>query len=958
MQVSASQLLPFIVLMPLVGAFVNGIFGHRFSRRTVHTIGVGSVAISLLLALRAFYALAEVKGITPLEPALAQTVYTWAATGMFHFDVAFALDSLSAIMLLIVTGVGLLIHIYSTGYMSDEPSIHRYFAYLNLFMFSMLCLILGKNLLMLFVGWEGVGVCSYLLIGFWFTDDQKAQAGQKAFIVNRIGDFGFIIGMALLVYHAHGTSDFDSLRWHFENTPHGPFHDQDTLTVACLLLFIGACGKSAQIPLYVWLPDAMAGPTPVSALIHAATMVTAGVYMIARLSFMFTLSPIAMGVIASVGACTALAAALMALTQRDIKGVLAYSTVSQLGYMILAVGVGAYAAGVFHLMTHAFFKALLFLAAGSVIHGLGGQQDIFKMGGLKAKMPITRMTFLLATCAIAGIPLFSGSYSKGEILKGVKSLNQLHQVPDRLRAAYSDGENVYIGGQAGVVLGTSGESWDKWRLPRTGSPDARGAQQIPPAVRAITVGSDGTVWAATEFATIYQKSGSTWVRHWQAAEQHRHKHLNAATAVGDAVWFVGDAGLIVRCAEDKCAQHNGGTAAPLYAVAGTSDTAVYAGGSQNAFIKWNGTAWAPEKLVTTATVNTLTAVDGTIWGGTGGGPDEEPSLFKLGAHGFEKVKLEAAGVLALRGITAVGSGGGPVTVAATVSLADGKPPQPAIFTQLSEAEAKEQNRAWDLTTGEPGTIIRSLGLVGGTIYAAGDGKNLLTRRGSALVAQHSVPHKPWYHQLLWIIGVLVGGLTAFYMFRLYFLTFEGETRCDTETWGHAHESPPSMTVPLVILAILSVGGGWFAAELAEWLAPTFRIANTRLAPAVGPVPMLWMAKVTLVLGIGLAAVWYLKGSKTPANLARAMPGVYRTLKNKFYVDEAYALVVIGPYRLLARFFHKVVDVVLIDGALVNGAARIVASFGRVFRALQSGDVQQYAVAIVVGLAILIGVMGI
>ena len=346
-------------------------------------------------------------GYVPLQ----EVVFTWATIGREPFEIAFHFDRLTAVMVLIVTGVGSLIHVYSTGYMHDDESYARYFAYLNLFLFFMLMLVLGRSLLVLFVGWEGVGLASYLLIGFWFEDPEKAAAGKKAFIVNRIGDAGFLLGMFLL-YTAVGTLDMDRINAAFLATPAPAV----SATLVGILLFIGATGKSAQIPLYVWLPDAMAGPTPVSALIHAATMVTAGVYMCARLWGIFANAAGASELIAWIGVLTAFVAATIALVQTDIKKVLAYSTVSQLGFMFVAIGVGAYGVAVFHLYTHAFFKACLFLGAGSVIHALSGEQDIRKMGGLRGRIPVTFWTFAIATAAIAGLPPLSGFFSKDEIL--------------------------------------------------------------------------------------------------------------------------------------------------------------------------------------------------------------------------------------------------------------------------------------------------------------------------------------------------------------------------------------------------------------------------------------------------------------------------------------------------------------------------------------------------------------
>jgi NADH-quinone oxidoreductase subunit L len=338
----------------------------------------------------------------------------WIRSGSFTVDFAFYLDQLSLVMLLVVTGVGFLIHIYSAGYMWDDPSYYRFFSYLNLFMFFMLTLVLANNYLMMFIGWEGVGLASYLLIGFWFTKDSAASAGKKAFIVNRIGDFGFLIALFLLIKH-FGSLNFDQV---FQSV--APLGVEKAgaglLTAIGILLMVGACGKSAQIPLYIWLPDAMEGPTPVSALIHAATMVTAGVYMVSRSHMIFERAPIALTVVAIIGTLTAFFAATIGVAQTDIKKVLAYSTISQLGYMFMACGVGAFSAGIFHLMTHAFFKGLLFLAAGSVIHAVGGEQDMRKMGGLKSYIPWTFLTMGIATLAIAGIPPLAGFWSKDEIL--------------------------------------------------------------------------------------------------------------------------------------------------------------------------------------------------------------------------------------------------------------------------------------------------------------------------------------------------------------------------------------------------------------------------------------------------------------------------------------------------------------------------------------------------------------
>jgi NADH-quinone oxidoreductase subunit L len=397
-----------IPLLPLAGAAINGFFGRRSSKKAITTVALFFCGAAFAMAL--FMAAKFSSASAPYYYDLAH----WIRSGNFQVDFSFYLDQLSLVMLLVVTGVGFLIHIYSVGYMWDDDGYYRFMCYLNLFMFFMLTLVLAKNYLVMFIGWEGVGLASYLLIGFWFIKDSAAAAGKKAFIVNRIGDFGFLIALFLMIQH-FGSLDFTRV---FSAVQPLPVENGSggLLTAIGLLLMVGAAGKSAQIPLYIWLPDAMEGPTPVSALIHAATMVTAGVYMVARSHIIFELAPSAMMVVAIIGTLTALFAATIGIAQTDIKKVLAYSTVSQLGYMFMACGVGAFSAGVFHLMTHAFFKGLLFLAAGSVIHGVAGEQDMRKMGGLRYYMPWTFMTMTIATFAIAGFPPLAGFFSKDEIL--------------------------------------------------------------------------------------------------------------------------------------------------------------------------------------------------------------------------------------------------------------------------------------------------------------------------------------------------------------------------------------------------------------------------------------------------------------------------------------------------------------------------------------------------------------
>ncbi len=409
------KLVCLIPLFPLIGFVIIGLFGKNLSKGLVSIIGCGSVLSAFAIALGIFLEL-----IGQAEKSVTINLFSWITAGQLSIPFSFLIDPLSSLFLLIITGVGFLIHVYSSGYMSHDEGFSRFFAYLNLFIFFMLLLVLGSNYLIMFVGWEGVGLCSYLLIGFWFKNTAYNNAAKKAFVMNRIGDLGFLLGI-ILIFVTFGSITYHDVFEQAKNMASG----NPVLTSITLLLFIGAMGKSAQLPLYTWLPDAMAGPTPVSALIHAATMVTAGIYMIARSNILYTLSPFTMEVVAIIGVCTALFAATIGLAQNDIKKVLAYSTVSQLGYMFLGLGIGAYTGAVFHVMTHAFFKALLFLGAGSVIHAMSGEQDIRSMGGLKKHLPITHITFLLGTLAIVGFPGFSGFFSKDEILAHAWEHNKL-----------------------------------------------------------------------------------------------------------------------------------------------------------------------------------------------------------------------------------------------------------------------------------------------------------------------------------------------------------------------------------------------------------------------------------------------------------------------------------------------------------------------------------------------------
>ena len=457
-------MLAWIPLLPLLGALVNLTVGRRFSKTTIHTIAIAAVAgscgLSMWLVFGELFKLYKAgAGGTGIE----QVIYTWIEVGSLKIEMAFHLDTLSAVMILIITFVGALIHIYSTGYMAKDPRYAAFFGYLNLFTGAMLILVLGSSLPVMFIGWEGVGLCSFLLIGFWYENESYATAGRKAFVVNRIGDFCFLLGMFLL-YWATKTLDFGQLKSASVGSAYvQPFWGGERLAAAAgILLFIGACGKSAQLPLFVWLPDAMAGPTPVSALIHAATMVTAGVYMVCRLSFLYSASSTALIVVATVGLLTALAAAFMAFAQTDLKKVLAYSTVSQLGFMFVAAGTGNWTAAIFHLGTHAFFKACLFLGAGSVMHGMehGGSTtpgDIMTMGGLRKHMPITHITFAVSCLAIAGIVPFAGFFSKDEILGGAFSI-----VGQATPPGWPSWYGYFLWG--GLLVAALGTAFYMWRL--------------------------------------------------------------------------------------------------------------------------------------------------------------------------------------------------------------------------------------------------------------------------------------------------------------------------------------------------------------------------------------------------------------------------------------------------------------------------------------------------------------
>jgi NADH-quinone oxidoreductase subunit L len=633
------NLVTLIPLFPLLGFLLIGLTNKRLPNKVVGLIASGSVSLSFISGLVSF---SNLLGMAPESRLINPHLFDWIEVGAFKSSVSFAFDPLSAVMVLVVSGVGLLIHIYSIGYMSHDKGFARYFAYLNLFTFSMLVLVLADNLLLMFVGWEGVGLCSYLLIGFWFHKKSATNAGKKAFIVNRIGDFGFLRGVMLIFWNM-GTLNIREIAIQAPQLSH---LGSGLITAIALLLFVGATGKSAQIPLYVWLPDAMEGPTPVSALIHAATMVTAGVYMVARLSAVYVLSPTALTVVAIVGGLTALYAATIGLAQNDIKRVLAYSTISQLGYMFLACGVAAFSAGIFHLMTHAFFKALLFMSAGSVIHALSGEQDMRNMGGLKKYLPHTFRVLLVGTLAISGVPLLAGFFSKDDIL-------------------------------------------------------------------------------------------------WQAFSS------------------------------------------------------------------------------------------------------------------------------------------------------------------------------------------------------------------------------PYGNPVFWLMGILAAILTAFYMFRLLYLTFYGKTNFNSEALNHVHESPSVMTTPLYILALLSIvggyiglphilgGGAWFEKFLKPVIAKPEHIEAIVEHSVSSEYLLMLLSIVAAAIGITTAYLFYIKNPERPKRFALKLSGAYQLILHKYYIDEVYDYLVVKPLYITSLIFWKIFDVSVIDGS-INGTARFFGSLSQRLRVFQTGYVRNYALVLLIGVVALLG----
>lgn len=511
------QLIWLVPLLPLLGFVINGLGRNSLSKGLIGVIGSGVIFASFIISVIIFFSL---QGDT--QKSHEVFLFDWISAGTLHIPLSFLVDPLSSIMLLIITGIGFLIHLYSTSYMHDDEGFGKFFSYLNLFIFFMLLLVLGSNYIVMFIGWEGVGLCSYLLIGFWYTNSAYASAAKKAFVMNRIGDLGFLLGV-FLMFNFFGSVEFSKI---FPQAI-GISKDNNTIVLITILLFIGACGKSAQLPLFTWLPDAMAGPTPVSALIHAATMVTAGIYMIARSSVLFDLAPFTQNIIAIVGAATALIAAIIALTQTDIKKVLAYSTVSQLGYMFLGLGVGAYTGSFFHVITHAFFKALLFLGAGSVIHAMHHEQDMRHMGGLRKKLPITFFTMMIGTIAIAGLPPFSGFFSKDEILANAFEHNKVLWAVGVFTAfltAFYMFRMMFLT-FSGKYRGTHHEESHVHESPK--------AMTIPLIILAILAAIGGAINAPEILG------GHDWLAHWLAPVVAQHElgldHITEYTLMGISV---------------------------------------------------------------------------------------------------------------------------------------------------------------------------------------------------------------------------------------------------------------------------------------------------------------------------------------------------------------------------------------------------------------------------------------
>ncbi len=949
MTVHATSLLPAIIALPLVAAVAIGLFGRRLSRNVVHAMSIGVMSVAFTLSLRAFYAMAQVAESNADNPQIVFNAWTWAVSGIFQFDIAFCLDPMSAVLLLVVTGVGLLVHIFSTGYMRAESAYARYFFNLQLFVFAMLVLILGKSLFILFLGWQGISAASYLLVGDWFAEERSAQASQKSFIISRIGDAAFLVGLILILFHAGGTTDFNALKWTFISGEYGPFHDPYTLTAACILLFAGVCSKSAQLPFHVWLPDAMHGPTPAVALTYAAMTMVAVVYVIARLSFMYTMSPVAMGVVATIGAFTGLFAAVLALVQRDIKTALAYITMSQLGFALLAVGVGAYGAGIFYSITHAFFQVVLILAAGSVVRAMQHEQDVFRMGGLKAKMPITRATFLVACCAIAGFPFLSGYYSKGEVLWEVYSRGQALSLPENAHASYADVDGMLLGGRHGVVLSTAGDGhWSQSRLPVTVAQIRDVRQAVPSNVRGITRAPGGDYWAVSDHATLFRSAdGGTWQRIYVPSAGPQPGFKAVAAVADDNVWAVGEQGWVVHFDGHAAKKIHVPTQSTLRAIATNSVGQVYVGGNGGTLLQWDGTEWTAIQSPTSATITDMARVQDTVWATTAQG-----QLLKLNsAGGFDKVAVKADGVQVqfLNGLAR----GSDTVIAMGRAIFGEEGPRAGVFQMNS-------NGTFTALAGRTDAVLHAGSVIGGMLYAHGDGKYMqqVTVEGTLTNSSVStVLQKPALHRILWFISLLTGFLTAFCAFRLYFLAFEGVARSDQAIWTQVHEAPLSMTIPMAILATLAVVAGWWGEPLIDWLHPVFSIAHTRLEITSEPT---WvaMAPLSALLGVVLAYISYGRVSSIPTVLIERFPRLHSAMTHSLYVNEGYEFLIVRPYARIAQFLYRVVDEFLIDLVVVRSVGFVIRHVGTAFALLRTIKFPAYAVYIAIGLILLALLVGV
>lgn len=849
------SLIPLIILFPLLGVIINGFWGYRLGRRWVGIIGPGVVGLAFLISIGVVLAL---NGLPEEERMVTVTLFDWIRAGDFHIPMALMVDPLSGLMLLIVTGIGFLIHLYSVGYMADDAGYARFFTYLNLFIVSMLVLVLGANFLLLFAGWELVGLCSFLLISFWYTNSEYASAGRKAFVVNRIGDFGFALGI-MLIFVAFGTLDYLAVFDKAKTLPAGGI----LVTTITLLLFVGAVGKSAQIPLFVWLPDAMAGPTPVSALIHAATMVTAGVYMIARTHTLYDLAPTSQLVVAIVGAATALFAALIAITQTDIKKVLAYSTVSQLGYMVLGVGAGAYVAGVFHLYTHAFFKALLFLGAGSVMHALGGEQDMRRMGGLLKYIRTTGITFIMGAVALAGIFPFAGFWSKDEVLAATFNHGGIYQILWGVGILTAFITAFYTLRQVGLVF--FGE--ERWRTAQAAGHGTLTPQ--PP----LPHGERGSQSLTPPSAHPHEERGGQSLMARPAVSEEEHGGAGSGTlAPGE------------KPKRPRPGQMAAASPAPEPTPAPEPPAAETSGEKPKRPRPGQMAAASPTPETT---------------------PAPEPPAAETPA---EKPKRPRPGQ----------------TVAASAPLSPSVSESVTPLAVETPAEKPRRPRPGQATEPSAGHAPTDTGV-----------------SHTPPVTPH--PSSSASHQ---------SPVTA----------HQSSGHGGHGLSGEPHESPPSMTIPLIILMFGAVAAGWFGipglSAIEHWLEPVF--GRHEMKVLASPLVLAGISLAAALAGALLAMSMYnvplfglrLPRVAEPARVAASLGALYRLSYDKFRIDELYDALFVQPFKNLATWFWRAVDQNVIDG-LVNGVGRLFRSLSGSFRRLQTGYVRNYALWMLVGVVVMI-----